>query len=104
MRDFPLFTIHYSLLNRFQLGYCSFVLDVARVERGDRLEEHDVGFFFGNGAMLQPSRDDDELTLLDPLAVVLVLHPEAPFHDHEHLIFMIVMVPDKWALKFHELD
>ena len=82
----------------------SFTADVSCIERGCRLEKEDVGFVFGNGAMFDVARDDNEFAFLEPDVPVAKLHAKPAFHNEEHLVFVFMMVPHEFALEFDELD
>jgi hypothetical protein len=82
----------------------TFVFDVAGVQRGGGLEEHDPAFFFGYWTMLHAAGHDDELADFDPLVAVAKFHAEAAFDYEEHFVFILVVVKDEWAVKLDELD
>jgi hypothetical protein len=80
-----------------------FVLDVAGVQCRRRFKQQNVNLFFGNRAMLDAMRDDQEFTLLDPHVTVAKFHAEPAFHYQEQFILDIVMVPDERASEFDQL-
>src|SRR5262245_32499449 len=58
--------------------------------------------------MLDTARDDNEFAGLDPnfafVTLLAKVHPEAPFHDQEHLVLVFVMMPGKGALELDQLQ
>jgi hypothetical protein len=86
----------------------AFILYVACVERGRRLEQNDPAFVRGYGPMLDASRHDNEFTFFDPLVRMIVmvaeLHAEAAFDDEKHFVFVVMMVEDEFAVELYELD
>ena len=48
--------------------------------------------------------DDDEFACFKPLAMVLKIHAKASLHNQKHLVFLVVMMPDKFTLKLYQLD
>ena len=79
------------------------VLDVAGVEGGGRLEKEDVDFFVRHGAVLDASRDDQEISFVEPDVAVPQFHAEAALDHQEKLVLVVVVVPGEGALEFHEL-
>src|SRR3989442_11093604 len=57
--------------------------------------------------MLDPTRDDDEFALFNPFfavaGIVTIIHAETALHDHEHLVFIFMMMPGERALKLNQL-
>lgn len=92
------------LLDVLQIGDGALVGDVAGVERGVGLDQHDLGFAFGNRQMLDAVRHDDEFARVDDLLAVAKFHPQSTLYDKEHLVLGVVMVPDEFAGEFHQLD
>src|ERR1700680_2804989 len=81
----------------------AFVDDIPCVQRGCRLKEDHPAFFVSHGTMLDSPGNDNELAFLQPPLPVAELHPEAAFRHQEHLVFLVMMVPDELALEFAEL-
>src|ERR1700676_1313912 len=81
----------------------AFVDDIPCVQRGCRLKEDHPAFFVSHGTMLDSPGNDNELAFLQPHLPVAELHPEAAFRHQEHLVFLVMMVPDELALEFAEL-
>ena len=63
-----------------------------------------MDLFGGDGHVLDAAGDDDEFAFADEGIVVAEFHLEGAFHDEEHFVFVIVVVPEKIAFEFHELD
>ncbi len=80
-----------------ELGDSPFVGDVSGVERGFRLNQNDVHFFVRNRAMLDASRNDDEFTFMNYGFVIAELHAQRAFDDEKKLIFIVVVMPDKFT-------
>jgi hypothetical protein len=65
-----------------------------------------VSLFFGDGPMFDATRHDQEFALLQPDVPIPKLHAEAPFHDKEQFVLLVVVVPDEQPLlldQFHLL-
>jgi hypothetical protein len=54
--------------------------------------------------MLDSARNYDELTLFQPNMAVAEFHTEAALHHKKHLVLVLVMMPNKLAFEFIELD
>jgi hypothetical protein len=80
------------------------VLDVARVQRSCGLEEDDFDFFLGDRTVLDTAGDDEELTGAELDAPIAEFHDEAALVDEEHLVLMLVVMPDELAFELGELD
>src|SRR5271155_3288089 len=91
------------ILDVLQLGHGALVGHVAGVERGGRLEEHHGTLLGCARAVLGAAWDDDELTFADLNVTGAQLHGEAAFDYEEHLVFMIVMVPEEVSLELDQL-
>jgi hypothetical protein len=92
------------LLNVLELGYGPFVGDVAGVQSGFRFDEHDVDFFVGCGAMLYAAGDDDEFAGADTRFVIAEFHAQRAFDYQEEFVFIVVMMPDEFALDLDYFD
>jgi len=84
--------------------YRELVLEVAGVECGRRLEQQDPAFFISDGFVLDPARNHDELAFFEPDGLVAELDPEPALHHQEHLIFVVMVMPDEFAIDLGELD
>ena len=84
--------------------HCQLVLDVPGVERGRRLEKQDPAFFIGDRPVLDSARDHDELAFFEPDGLVAELDAEPAPHHQEHLIFVVMVMPDEFAIDLGELD
>ena len=76
---------------------------------GDGFEEQDAGARVGDGVVLKPAGDDDDLAGVDDLfddfaLFVAHLHPKAAGEDEEEFVFVGVVVPGELAFEFGELD
>jgi len=91
-------------LYAIQLVYGALVDEVAGIEGGGRLEQHDTALLVGNGFMFDLPRHNDELALLHRDRSVPELHPELSLDYQEHLVFVVMVVPDELALKLDQLD
>ena len=91
-------------LDPLKLVQGQLVLDIAGIERGSGLEEHDPALFLSYRTMFDAARHDDEFAFFDPLMAVEEIHAQAPFHDQEQFIFIVVMVKNELAVQLHELD
>src|ERR1700734_1511694 len=90
------------ILHALRLSHRTLIHNVTRVQRGGRLKQHNPAFFIGYGTMLHATRNDNELTFLEPLVAVAKLHAEPSLHDQKHLVFILVMMKEKLALGLHQ--
>jgi hypothetical protein len=74
-----------------------FVGDVSGIACGLRFNQNDVHFFVRHGAVLQAARDNYELTFANDSFPIAELHAQRSFDDQEQLVFVVVMMPDKFA-------
>jgi hypothetical protein len=79
------------------------VADVARVERRLRLDQDDLAVALGERAVLDPARNDDQLTGLDDDVPVAELHAHPARDDEEQLVLVVVVVPDELAVELDDL-
>lgn len=82
----------------------SLVHHVARVQRGHRLEQHDVSLLLGYGQMVDTVRDNDELAGVHANVTIAEAHEKRTLQDQKQLILSFVVMPDEIALELHELD
>ncbi|MCY1383164.1 hypothetical protein D9M69_712610 [compost metagenome] len=54
--------------------------------------------------MLYASRHDQEFVFFQFYSLVAKFHLELAADNHKHLVFVIVLVPDKFSLKLDQLD
>jgi hypothetical protein len=92
-----------QLLDVLQLAEGSLVLNITSVDGRGGLEEDDPAFFVGYWTVLDAARYDDEFAFFDPLVVVAEIHAETAFNDQEELVFVVVMVEDKFSFELVEL-
>ena len=85
--------------NPFQLANRARARHVARIERRGRLKQENMGFRKRHGPMLDAARDDEKLTFVQPHLPIAEVHSEASLHHQEHLVFMLMMVPEELTLK-----
>src|ERR1700722_21023723 len=83
------------ILHALRLSHRTLIHNVTRVQCGGRLKQHNPAFFIRYGTMLHTTRNDNELTFLDPLVAVAKLHAEPSPHDQKHLVFIFMMMKDK---------
>src|SRR5713101_1052411 len=90
-----------SDLDALELGDRPFVGDVPRVQRRFWFDQDNVDLFVRNGAVLDAARDDNELAFAHQAFTIAEFHAERTLHDEKKLVFVIVMMPEKFSL---ELD
>ncbi len=78
------------------------VLDVAGVSHTFGFEQHGDSFFVSDRTMFDPLRHDDDIPRTDVAYAFPKLDPERSSHSHEHLVNIIVTMPNKFAVKFCE--
>lgn len=61
-------------------------------------------FVLSDRLVFDAFRNDDKLPFADELFIVAKFHPEGAFNDKEQLVFVVVVMPDKFAFEFDELD
>jgi len=79
------------------------VSDVARIPGGRRLEEDNLCFVFGRGAMFEAARHDQEFARGQLDCAISKLHAHSPPPDQKHLVRVVVMMPDKFTLELYDL-
>ena len=79
------------------------VLDVPRVQRGRGLEKQDPAFFIGDRLVLDSPRDHDELAFLELNGLVAEFDAKPSFDHEEHLVFILMVMPDEFAFQLVEL-
>jgi hypothetical protein len=62
-----------------------------------------MDFFFGDRAMLDAMRNDDELAFANYRLVIAKLHSKDAFDYEEEFVFDVVMVPDEFAFDLDDL-
>lgn len=78
--------------------------DIPRIERGGRFEENDLDLEIRNRAMLDASGDHEEFAGFEFDRAIAELHRETSLVNQEHLVLVLVAVPNKGALELHQLD
>ena len=81
-----------------------FVGHIACVGSGLGLQHHDPDLFVGHRHMLHAFRDDDELALTDGQILVAQLDGQRAFDHEEQLVFVLMVMPDEFALHPGDLD
>jgi len=92
------------MLDSFQLFYCPFVSQVARVQSCLGLNQYYVCFSSGHGLVLDAFWHHEELSLLQIDVSVTELDGQFPFRYEKQLIFVLMMMPSKLSLQLGELD
>jgi hypothetical protein len=72
----------------------------AGIQRSCRLKQQDRYLFGRHRPMLDSAWHDEELARFEPLLVIAEVHSETALDDEEHLVFVVMVVPDKFAVKF----
>src|SRR5215831_2287677 len=88
----------------FQFLERALIRDVAGIEGGGRLEEHDVTLHVSDGFVFDFPRHNDEFALLQGDRLVTELHSELSLDYQEHLVFVVMVMPDELALKLDQLN
>jgi hypothetical protein len=68
---------------------------ITRVHRALGLDQRNVSFLGGLGAMLYAPRHDEQLALPQLDVAVSKVDGQAPAHDEEEVIRLVVLVPDE---------
>jgi hypothetical protein len=76
---------------------------IPSVQRRFRLEQQNRHFLLCEWPVLHATRNDNEFTLLDPFLPIAEIHAESAGQDEKQLVFVFVVMPDEFALKFHQL-
>jgi hypothetical protein len=79
----------------------------ASVERGDRFNEGDPGFFGSRGVVTDAARDDEELTRTEKYGTAICFgaaDAEESTEDEKHLVLMFMRVPGELALYLCHFD
>jgi hypothetical protein len=87
-----------------QLGGGQFAFDISGVEGRSGLEQENLNLLLGERAVLDAALDDNEFARFKPFAAVGEIHAETPFDHEKHFVFVVVMMPDEFALKLHQFD
>src|ERR1041385_1993835 len=83
---------------------CSLVPHVAGVERRRGFEQQHVALLLGDRPVLDPAWHHDALPGREIDVPAPQLHAERALHDEEHLVLVLVRVPDERAPEADELD
>jgi hypothetical protein len=86
------------------MGGCEHAAGVARVGHPGWLDEYRVDFSVGDGAVLDATRDDEELTRPKRHVAIAHLDREQAEGDEEQLVSVVVRVPSELALDLDHLD
>ena len=79
------------------------ILDVPRVQRGRGLEKQNPAFFIGDRLVLNSARDHDEFSFLERHCFVAELDAKPSLYNQEHLVFVLMLMPDEFAFHLVEL-
>ncbi len=80
-------------------------LGVAGVLGGDGFDEGDPAFVFGHGVVEGAARDDAEVARVEfDVGLALDLDAHAAAKDLEELVFVVMFVPDEFALELGYFD
>jgi hypothetical protein len=82
---------------------CAFVLHIAGVEGGSGLEQQYMYFFFAYGPVLYHPGHNYKLSFVYFHGPVAEFHFQPAFYHHEHLVFMLVVVPNELAFELYGL-
>src|SRR6266478_337436 len=92
-------------LDALEPGDSPFVRDIAGVQRRFWFNKDNVNLFVRNGAVLDAVRDDNEFAFAHHTLTIAEFHAERALHDEKKLVFVIVMVPEKFSFEldgFHQ--
>src|SRR6266851_8451728 len=88
-------------LDTLELVDSPFVRDIAGVQRRFWFNKDNVDLFVRNGAVLDAVRDHNEFAFAHHTFTIAEFHAERALHDEKKLVFVIVMMPEKFSF---ELD
>src|SRR5262249_24371947 len=77
---------------------------IARVQSVFGLEQEDPGLLLRDRHVLDSLRNDEKLVRLQRNVAVAKADSHPALHHEEHLVFLLVVVPDELALDLDELD
>src|SRR6516225_9920132 len=63
-----------------------------------------MNFLVGDRQMLDTAGNDDEFPLANQLVAVTKAHAQSALDDQKEFIFVVMMMPDKFAFDFHGFD
>src|SRR6476661_10089245 len=86
-----------------QFFQCSVIFHITGIESCSWFKQHDLTFFFCIRPMFNTPGDDDKLTLIDSYGFAFKFHIKASFYYIKQFIFMIMVMPDKWAFELYQL-
>ena len=89
-----------------KISYCSFVLNITRVECRLGFQQNNLAFLSTDWAMFYATRDDDKFARRDillPLIGVSDFHGKNALGDEKQLIFIFMVMPDKISLNLDQL-
>lgn len=88
----------------FEVGDSAFIIDVTRIERRGWFKQQQVYLFLSYGLVFYPARDDEELALVQDHVSVSKSQGQLAFDYQEEFVFFLMMVPNKFAFDFRQLD
>src|SRR5260370_8082930 len=91
-------------LDALKLGDSPFVRDIAGVQRRFWFDQDNVDLFIRNGTVLDAVRIQNEFAFVHHTLTIAEFHAERAFHDEKKVVFVIVMMPQKFSFALHALD
>src|SRR5579864_5427404 len=91
-----------AFLEPLQFYHCPLIAHITGVEGGLGLEQDNMDLVVGFWQVLDAFGHDDEFTGRDEDVAIAEAHFHAAFHDEKHFVFVVVVVPDERAFKFHD--
>jgi hypothetical protein len=85
----------------FELANSPFVGDVSCVQSTLRLQQDNMNLLVGYGKMFYTVGNDYEFAFVNDRFVIAEAHAQRAFRDEEQFIFVVVMMPDEFALKLY---
>ncbi len=80
------------------------VTGISRVDEALGFEKKHVALLFGDGAVFNPLRYDDQLAFAQPNRPVTKLHGEFTVNHQKEFVFALMRMPIKGALEFGQFD
>src|SRR5579859_1896668 len=75
-----------------------------RIERGFWLQQQHLCFLFCDRQMLDAARNDHKLSRVQMYLAIAQFDKQVSGDDQEEFVLLFMMMPDKLALQFDELD
>jgi hypothetical protein len=90
-------------LNAFEVGDGPFVGDVPGVQSGLRLDQNEMDFVVGQGAMFDAARNDDKFAFTDNFGAITELHLQRALGYQKKFVFLVMMMPHELTFEFNDL-